>query len=73
MVLGRPGPTNLHQHVTERQDAADAFASRLQGGFVVGFEARALSQREMVAELNLVRTKAPAAVINPKICQPVLR
>jgi len=60
--LGVTGPTNLHRHTKHRQQAADAFASRLEG-LVAGFQARGLSHRAMVAELNLIGVKAPGGGI----------
>ena len=57
IVLGATGRGNLRRHLTERQEAADAFAGRLRG-LAAGFRARGLSQRAMVAELNLVGVDA---------------
>lgn len=57
VVLGATGPANLRRHVAERQAAADALAARLQG-LVAGFNARGLSQRAMVTELNLAGVRA---------------
>lgn len=59
VVLGATGPKNLRPHVNDRQEAANAFAARLQG-LIAGFTARGLSQRAMVAELNVIGVKAPA-------------
>lgn len=59
VVLGATGPTNLQRNTRHRQKAADAFAVRLKG-LVAGFRARGLSQRAMVAELNLAGVSAPA-------------
>ena len=59
VLLGVTGPANLRRHITERQDAANTFAARLQG-LVAGFRALGLTQRAMVAELNLAGVKAPA-------------
>jgi len=59
VALGTTGPMNLQRNTRHRQEAADAFAVRLKG-LVAGFKARGLSQRAMVAELNLVGVSAPA-------------
>jgi len=56
--LGIAGPSNLKRNVEARQEAADIFAMRLSG-LVDGFEARGLTQRQMVTELNLVGVRAP--------------
>ena len=59
VVLGATGPQNLLHHTRQRQAAADEFASRLSG-LVAGFRARGVTQRTMVAELNVAGVKAPA-------------
>lgn len=59
VVLGATGRANLNRHTAARQQAAGAFANRL-AGLVAGFKARGLSQRSMVAELNLAGVHAPA-------------
>ena len=59
VILGVTGPANLRRHIAERQDAANTFATRLQG-LVAGFRALGLTQRSMVTELNLAGVKAPA-------------
>lgn len=56
--LGTAGPKNLRANLDARKSAADAFALRLSG-LVKGFEARALSQRAMVIELNTAQVPAP--------------
>ncbi|PUA99163.1 DNA invertase Pin-like site-specific DNA recombinase [Acidovorax sp. 107] len=56
--LGTAGPANLRRNIEERRDAANDFAAKL-AGVVEGFQARGLSQRRMVAELNTVGIKAP--------------
>jgi DNA invertase Pin-like site-specific DNA recombinase len=56
--LGVAGAANLRRNIEERQDAANAFAAKL-AGVVEGFQARGLSQRRMVAELNTVGIKVP--------------
>lgn len=56
VVLGAAGPANLRQNVEERQTKADAFAARLSA-LVDGMKARGLSQRAMLAELNLAGVK----------------
>lgn len=56
--LGTAGAANLRRNIKERQDAANAFAAKL-AGVVAGFQARGLSQRQMVAELNAVGVRAP--------------
>lgn len=58
VVLGATGQANLKRHTEEKQDAARAFAQRLDG-LMKGFRARGLTQRQMVAELNLAGVKAP--------------
>jgi DNA invertase Pin-like site-specific DNA recombinase len=58
VVLGATGQANLKRHTQERQDAARAFAQWLDG-LMKGFKARGLTQRQMVAELNLAGVKAP--------------
>lgn len=52
VALGKAGASNLRPHLEQRQEAADAFARRM-AGLVAGFRARSLTQRAMVAELNL--------------------
>ena len=56
--LGTAGPANLRANLDARKSLADAFAIRLSG-LVKGFEARALSQRAMVVELNTAQVPAP--------------
>ncbi len=56
--LGATGPANFAPSIAERKATADAFAKRLSGLFE-GFQARKLSQRMMVAELNAVGVRAP--------------
>lgn len=56
--LGAAGPNNLKSNIEARKAVADAFAARL-AGLVAGFRARALSQRAMVAELNMAGVVAP--------------
>jgi DNA invertase Pin-like site-specific DNA recombinase len=58
VVLGAAGPANLRRNIEERQKAADDFAERLRGVFE-GMQARGLSQRAMVAELNAIGVAAP--------------
>lgn len=58
VTLGTAGAANLKPNVQARQRAADAFAVKLTG-VVVGFRARNLSQRDMVAELNALGVKTP--------------
>ena len=58
VVLGAAGARNLEAHRVTRSRDAQAFAARLRGVFE-GFELRGLSQRQMVAELNALRIKAP--------------
>jgi hypothetical protein len=54
--MGGSGPANLKRNIVERQEDADAFATRL-AGLVAGFRARGLTQRSMVAELNMIGIK----------------
>ena len=56
--LGTSGTANLKRCLEERTAGANAGASKL-AGLVAGFEARKLSQRAMVAELNAVGVPAP--------------
>jgi len=56
--LGAAGPDNLKSNIKARKAVADAFAARLTG-LMAGFRARALSQRAMVAELNMAGVAAP--------------
>lgn len=58
VALGVAGPANLKPNIEARQRAADAFADKL-AGIMVGFRARDLSQREMVAELNALGIRTP--------------
>jgi len=51
VVLGVAGPANLKPNIVERQEAANAFASKLKG-MIEGMKARGLSQRAMCVELN---------------------
>lgn len=57
-VLGKSGATNLRSNLEARQQAANAFAARLQPMFD-GMKLRQLTQRAMVAELNAVGVPAP--------------
>jgi DNA invertase Pin-like site-specific DNA recombinase len=56
--LGVAGASNLRPGNEARQRAADAFAANL-GGLVEGFRLRALSQRQMVGELNRLSIATP--------------
>jgi len=58
VTLGAAGPANLRRNIEERQQAADAFAAKLSG-LVKGMQARGLTQRAMVAELNDAGVRAP--------------
>jgi DNA invertase Pin-like site-specific DNA recombinase len=58
VVLGKAGANNLRPNVEARQKAADDFADKLRPLFD-GMNARGLSQRQMVAELNCFRLTAP--------------
>lgn len=51
--LGKAGAKNLRPNIEARQAAADQFAEKLRGQFE-GFRVRGLSQRQIVAELNMV-------------------
>ncbi|MCB1989775.1 MAG: recombinase family protein [Burkholderiaceae bacterium] len=55
-VWGVAGAANLRQNIEERRDAANAFAAKLHHT-LAGFQARGLTQRQMVAELNAVGIK----------------
>lgn len=55
-VWGVAGAANLRQNIEERRDAANAFAAKLHQT-LAGFQARGLTQRQMVAELNTVGIK----------------
>lgn len=57
--LGAAGLVNLKPNIEARRAAADAFATRMSG-VVTGFQARGLSQRAIVAELNSVGIAAPS-------------
>lgn len=58
VVLGRAGAGNLRPNIEARQKVADDFAEKLRPLFA-GMEARGLSQRSMVAELNSIGVPAP--------------
>ncbi len=58
VLLGTSGPANLKRCLEDRTAAANAGASKL-AGLVAGFDARKLSQRAVVAELNAVGVLAP--------------
>ena len=58
VVLGAAGARNLAAHREARTRDAAAFAERLRG-VLEGFELRGLSQRQMVAELNVLGIRAP--------------
>lgn len=62
--LGTAGSSNLLPNIEARNQAADVFAKRLSG-LVVGSQARGLSQRGRVSELNT------AGVLTPKRRPPV--
>jgi DNA invertase Pin-like site-specific DNA recombinase len=55
-LLGTAGRTNLRVNIEARQAGADEFAEKLRGQ-VAGFKLRNLSQRQMVAELNVLGIK----------------
>jgi DNA invertase Pin-like site-specific DNA recombinase len=55
---GKPAPNNLLPNIEARQKVADDFADKLRPLFD-SMEARGLSQRAMVAELNSVGVPAP--------------
>lgn len=57
-ILGKSGATNLRPNLEARQQAANAYAARLQPMFD-GMKLRQLTQRAMVAELNAVGVPAP--------------
>ena len=57
-ALGKSGAANLRPNLEARQQAANAFAARLQPMFD-GMKLRQLTQRAMVAELNAVGVPAP--------------
>lgn len=57
VVLGRAGANNLRPNVEARQRIADGFAVKLRPLFD-GMQARGLSQRAMVAELNSIGVPA---------------
>jgi DNA invertase Pin-like site-specific DNA recombinase len=54
--LGVSGPANLKPNIEARQQAADAFATKLSAT-LNGFKAAGISQRAMVAELNALGIK----------------
>lgn len=56
--LGVAGPANLKSNIETRKAAASAFAKGLSG-LVMGFQARSLSQRAMVEELNAANVPTP--------------
>jgi DNA invertase Pin-like site-specific DNA recombinase len=56
VVLGAAGAANLKPNIEARQQAADAFASKLKGN-VEGMKARGLTQRQMIAEMNMLGIK----------------
>lgn len=58
VVLGSAGAANLKPNVEMRQQAANAAIERLRSVFD-GMRVRGLSQRAMVAELNLIGIPAP--------------
>lgn len=58
VILGSAGPANLRPNVERRQRDARAFAQRLRG-CLLGMKDRGLSQRGMLAELNLLGIKTP--------------
>lgn len=58
VVLGATGPQNLKRHMQERQQAAEAFRTRLTP-VLAGLRAQGLSQRAMVAQLNALGVHAP--------------
>jgi DNA invertase Pin-like site-specific DNA recombinase len=58
VVLGRAGPRNLAAHQERNVNATQGFAERLRGQFE-SYQARGLTQRQMVADLNALRISAP--------------
>lgn len=55
---GVAGPENLRRNVEQRREAANEFAAKFKG-CIDGMRSRALSQRAMVAELNVLGVKTP--------------
>lgn len=55
---GVAGRENLRRNIEERQHAADAFAAKMNG-VIEGMRARSLTQRAMVAELNMLGVGTP--------------
>lgn len=55
-LLGTAGMANLKPNIEARQADANGFAEKLRGQ-VAGFRLRNLSQRQMVAELNVLGIK----------------
>ena len=58
VVLGKAGADNLRPNIDERKSAANVFAAKLRSTFE-SMQARGLSQRGMVAELNTIGVPAP--------------
>lgn len=58
VVLGATGPSNLRQHIEERQEIASAFRDRLRP-VLDGFLAQSMSRRAMVERLNALGITAP--------------
>ncbi|PPK75595.1 DNA invertase Pin-like site-specific DNA recombinase [Methylobacter tundripaludum] len=56
-VLGKAGAANLKPNIEARKQAADAFAGKLKGN-IEGMKARGLTQRAMVAEMNMLGIKS---------------
>lgn len=56
--LGKAGPANLKPNIEARQKAADEYALSL-APVITGFRAQKMSERKMVAALNVLGIKAP--------------
>jgi DNA invertase Pin-like site-specific DNA recombinase len=59
VTLATAGPANLTRNIEQRKSEADDFAEKLRG-VIMGMKARGLSQRAMVAELNILGARAAA-------------
>ena len=56
-ILGKCGADNLKSNLNQRQKAAKEFSEKLKGQ-LEGYKLRGLTQRQMIADLNLVGIRA---------------
>jgi hypothetical protein len=68
MQLGTAGAANIGSNIEARQATADAHTAKLSG-MIIGMQARGMSQRAMVAELNALGIKTSTGKENWTLSQ----